>query len=147
MQIFMFLFLFFFSSPYLFDNVSPAVPFVAAWLFIFVMSTLLRTAFSDPGIVPRASAEEAAYIEKTLGEKPNCKKASHRKYMFMVLVWSGKLCGLTCSHVLFSEKYLIFCALISEIMTCLNPNIQSSLVKCTHPDFGNYDVSQPKYST
>lgn len=55
----------------MFDKVSPAVPFVAAWLFIFVMSTLLRTAFSDPGIVPRASAEEAAYIEKTLGEKLN----------------------------------------------------------------------------
>lgn len=50
-------------------HVSPAVPFIAAWLFIFVMSTLLRTAFSDPGIVPRASTEEAAYIEKTLGEK------------------------------------------------------------------------------
>ena len=49
-------------------HVSPAVPFIAAWLFIFVMSTLLRTAFSDPGIVPRASTEEAAYIEKTLGE-------------------------------------------------------------------------------
>lgn len=55
----------------MYEEVSPAVPFIAAWLFIFVMSTLLRTAFSDPGIVPRASAEEAAYIEKTLGKKPN----------------------------------------------------------------------------
>lgn len=61
--------LMFCSCPYLFDKVSPAAPFVAAWLFIFVMSTLLRTAFSDPGIVPRASAEEAAYIEKTLGKE------------------------------------------------------------------------------
>lgn len=59
---------FFCSCPYLFKKVSPAAPFIAAWLFIFVMATLLRTAFSDPGIVPRASAEEAAYIEKTLGE-------------------------------------------------------------------------------
>lgn len=55
-----------FDCPYLYEKVSPAAPFIAAWLFIFVMSTLLRTAFSDPGIVPRASAEEAAYIEKTL---------------------------------------------------------------------------------
>lgn len=54
----------------MYEEVSPAVPLIAAWLFIFVMSTLLRTAFSDPGIVPRASAEEAAYIEKTLGKKP-----------------------------------------------------------------------------
>ena len=86
MQIFILLFLLFFSCPFLFDRVSPAVPFIAAWLFIFVMSTLLRTAFSDPGIVPRASAEEAAYIEKTLGEKPNYKLASCMNYLFMVLV-------------------------------------------------------------
>ena len=65
----MFLFIFLSCScPDLYDQVSPAVPLVAAWLFIFVMSTLLRTAFSDPGIVPRASTEEAAYIEKTLGK-------------------------------------------------------------------------------
>lgn len=71
MQIVMLHFRLFCSCPYLFENVSPAAPFVAAWLFIFVMATLLRTAFSDPGIVPRASAEEAAYIEKTLGKKLN----------------------------------------------------------------------------
>lgn len=55
-----------FDSRFLYKNVSPAVPFVAAWIFIFVMATLLRTAFSDPGIIPRASADEAAAIEKTL---------------------------------------------------------------------------------
>ncbi|KXJ16390.1 putative palmitoyltransferase ZDHHC14 [Exaiptasia diaphana] len=55
-----------FDAPYLYIYLSPAVPFIAAWLFLFVMATLLRAAFSDPGIVPRASAEEAAYIEKTL---------------------------------------------------------------------------------
>ncbi|KAL9968778.1 hypothetical protein ACROYT_G020902 [Oculina patagonica] len=66
-----------FDCPYLFEKVSPAAPFVAAWLFIFVMATLLRTAFSDPGIVPRASAEEAAYIEKTL-ETPNQDPQTYR---------------------------------------------------------------------
>lgn len=66
-----------FDCPYLFSNVSPAVPVVAAWLFIFVMSSLLRTAFSDPGIVPRASLEEAAYIEKTL-ETPNQDTQTYR---------------------------------------------------------------------
>ena len=45
-----------------------AIPTVGGLLFIFVMGTLLRTAFSDPGIIPRAHAEEAAYIEKSLGE-------------------------------------------------------------------------------
>lgn len=66
-----------FDSPYLYKTVSPAVPLIGAWLFIFVMSTLLRTAFSDPGIVPRASAEEAAYIEKTL-ETPNQDSQTYR---------------------------------------------------------------------
>ena len=61
------------SAPYLYLEISPAIPFVAAWLFFFVMATLLRTAFSDPGIVPRASAEEAAYIEKTLGKRTFCR--------------------------------------------------------------------------
>ena len=56
------------SSLFLYEEVSPAVPFVAAWIFIFVMSSLLRTAFSDPGIIPRASTDEAAAIERTLGK-------------------------------------------------------------------------------
>lgn len=115
----MFLFLFFFSSPYLFDNVSPAVPFVAAWLFIFVMSTLLRTAFSDPGIVPRASAEEAAYIEKTLGEK----RLSHEVYVYGV--------SLVRQVVWFD---MFSCFVLREISDFLRP------------DIGNYDMSQPKYS-
>jgi len=31
------------------------------------MSSLLRTSFSDPGVIPRASHDEAAYIEKQIG--------------------------------------------------------------------------------
>ena len=34
------------------------------------MATLLRTAFSDPGIIPRATADEAAAIERMLGKQP-----------------------------------------------------------------------------
>lgn len=34
------------------------------------MSSLFRTSFSDPGIIPRASQDEAAYIEKQI-EVPN----------------------------------------------------------------------------
>lgn len=32
------------------------------------MSSLLRTTFTDPGVIPRASNDEAAYIEKQIGE-------------------------------------------------------------------------------
>jgi len=31
------------------------------------MSSLLRTTFTDPGVIPRASNDEAAYIEKQIG--------------------------------------------------------------------------------
>jgi len=55
-----------FDCPELSQRISPAIPVVGVWLFLFVMATLLRTAFSDPGIIPRANAEEAAYIEKTI---------------------------------------------------------------------------------
>ena len=36
-------------------------------LFIFVLSTLLRTSFTDPGVIPRATSEEAAFFEKQIG--------------------------------------------------------------------------------
>ena len=40
---------------------------VGGILFIFVMAALLRTAWSDPGIIPRATAEEAADTERQIG--------------------------------------------------------------------------------
>ncbi|KAH7936597.1 hypothetical protein HPB49_001632 [Dermacentor silvarum] len=58
------------DCPYLTREISPAIPAVAAALFLFVMSALFRTSFSDPGVIPRASPEEAADIEKQI-EVPN----------------------------------------------------------------------------
>lgn len=40
----------------------------AAMLFLFSMATLLRTSFSDPGVIPRALPDEAAFIEMEIGE-------------------------------------------------------------------------------
>lgn len=59
-----------FDCPFLAMRITPAIPVVGAVLFIFVMSSLLRTSFSDPGIIPRATPDEAAYIEKQI-EVPN----------------------------------------------------------------------------
>ena len=56
------------SCPYLYDHVSPVVPFIAIWFFLFSLGALARAAFIDPGIVPRASLDEAAYIEKHIGK-------------------------------------------------------------------------------
>ncbi|XP_023224916.1 probable palmitoyltransferase ZDHHC14 [Centruroides sculpturatus] len=55
-----------FSCPFLAARISPVLPAVAGALFLFVFATLLRTSFSDPGVIPRASPEEAADIEKLI---------------------------------------------------------------------------------
>ncbi|XP_075902724.1 palmitoyltransferase ZDHHC9 isoform X1 [Nelusetta ayraudi] len=52
-----------FECPYLAVHLSPAIPVFAAVLFLFVTAMLLRTSFSDPGVLPRALPEEAAFIE------------------------------------------------------------------------------------
>ncbi|XP_076877069.1 palmitoyltransferase ZDHHC9 isoform X2 [Brachyhypopomus gauderio] len=49
--------------PYLAVHLSAAVPVFAVVLFVFVMAMLLRTSFSDPGVLPRALPEEASFIE------------------------------------------------------------------------------------
>ncbi|KAF3694065.1 Palmitoyltransferase ZDHHC9 [Channa argus] len=52
-----------FECPYLAVHLSPAIPVFAVLLFLFVMAMLLRTSFSDPGVLPRALPEEATFIE------------------------------------------------------------------------------------
>ncbi|CAB4065880.1 ZDHHC9_14_18 [Lepeophtheirus salmonis] len=53
-----------FDCPYLAVHVSPAIPVISGVLFIFVLSNLFKTSFSDPGIIPRASKEEAWDTER-----------------------------------------------------------------------------------
>lgn len=52
------------DCPYLGKNVSPAIPVVSAVLFLFVVSNLFKTSFSDPGIIPRATRAEAMDNER-----------------------------------------------------------------------------------
>ena len=55
------------SCPFLASNLSPAVPAVGGLLFFFVMGMLLRASFSDPGVLPRATPDEAADLERQIG--------------------------------------------------------------------------------
>lgn len=55
---------FMFDCPYLTYRVSPVIPIISGVLFLFVIGSLFKTSFTDPGIIPRATADEAAYIEK-----------------------------------------------------------------------------------
>ncbi|KAK8070873.1 DHHC zinc finger domain-containing protein [Apiospora hydei] len=44
---------FIFSAPWLWNNVSPAVPLVFAYIFYVSMSSFIHASASDPGILPR----------------------------------------------------------------------------------------------
>lgn len=48
-------------------KLSLAIPVVGGVLFLFVLGTLLRTSFSDPGVLPRATPDEAADLERQIG--------------------------------------------------------------------------------
>ncbi|XP_036398742.1 probable palmitoyltransferase ZDHHC14 isoform X1 [Megalops cyprinoides] len=55
-----------FDCPFLASSLTPAVPAIGGVLFLFVLGTLLRTSFSDPGVLPRATPDEAADLERQI---------------------------------------------------------------------------------
>ncbi|KAK3572009.1 hypothetical protein QTP86_022175 [Hemibagrus guttatus] len=57
---------FIFDCPFLVAHLTICIPVIAGVLFLFVIITLLRTSFTDPGILPRALPEEAADIERQI---------------------------------------------------------------------------------
>ncbi|XP_012679586.1 palmitoyltransferase ZDHHC14 isoform X2 [Clupea harengus] len=57
---------FVFDCPFLSSHLTPAIPVMGGVLFGFVMGTLLRTSFSDPGVLPRATPDEAADLERQI---------------------------------------------------------------------------------
>eukprot|EP00092_Neocalanus_flemingeri_P003844 GFUD01004140.1.p1 GENE.GFUD01004140.1~~GFUD01004140.1.p1 ORF type:complete len:495 (-),score=109.41 GFUD01004140.1:1751-3235(-) len=67
-----------FDCPYLASEITPAIPVVGAVLFIFVLSNLLKTSFSDPGIIPRATNAEAENIEREIEQPSNGVGAAYR---------------------------------------------------------------------
>jgi len=56
------------SCPYLIVELTPAIPVIGGILLVFVMASLLRTSWTDPGIIPRATAQEAADTERQIGQ-------------------------------------------------------------------------------
>ncbi|XP_061903503.1 palmitoyltransferase ZDHHC18-B-like [Entelurus aequoreus] len=57
---------FIFDCPFLVKHLTSCIPAIGGVLFVFVVVTLLQTSFSDPGILPRATPDEAADIEKQI---------------------------------------------------------------------------------
>ncbi|KAM9839096.1 palmitoyltransferase ZDHHC18-B-like [Aulostomus maculatus] len=62
---------FIFDCPFLVKHLTSCIPIIGGVLFIFVITTLLQTSFSDPGILPRATPDEAADIEKQIDNTGN----------------------------------------------------------------------------
>uniref|UniRef100_A0A3Q1KFL7 Palmitoyltransferase n=1 Tax=Anabas testudineus TaxID=64144 RepID=A0A3Q1KFL7_ANATE len=54
------------DCPFLVEHLTVFIPVIGAVLFVFVVISLLRTSFTDPGILPRATPDEAADIEKQI---------------------------------------------------------------------------------
>ncbi|XP_029104373.1 palmitoyltransferase ZDHHC18-like isoform X2 [Scleropages formosus] len=59
---------FVFDCPFLVEHVTSCIPAIGGALFAFVIISLLQTSFRDPGILPRATADEAAYTEKQIDD-------------------------------------------------------------------------------
>ncbi|XP_030576698.1 probable palmitoyltransferase ZDHHC14, partial [Archocentrus centrarchus] len=55
-----------FDCPFLASNLTPAIPAIGGVLFVFVMGMLFRASFSDPGILPRGTPDEAADLEQQI---------------------------------------------------------------------------------
>lgn len=53
-----------FDCPYLAVRLNPVIPVVGALLFIFILGTLHQTTFIDPGILPRATLQEALELDR-----------------------------------------------------------------------------------
>ncbi|KAJ8362290.1 hypothetical protein AAFF_G00384720, partial [Aldrovandia affinis] len=58
---------FIFDCPFLVVHLTSSIPAIAGLLFVFVVASLLQTSLTDPGILPRATPDEAADIEKQIG--------------------------------------------------------------------------------
>lgn len=59
-----------FDCPFLAARVSAALPAAGAALFVLTLAALLRTALSDPGIIPRAAPHEAVANDPPDAQRP-----------------------------------------------------------------------------
>jgi palmitoyltransferase ZDHHC9/14/18 len=55
------------SCPYLASQINPAIPAVSGLLLLSAICTLFRTSFTDPGIIPRATPDEATDVKRQIG--------------------------------------------------------------------------------
>ncbi|XP_022538684.2 palmitoyltransferase ZDHHC18-B isoform X1 [Astyanax mexicanus] len=69
---------FIFDCPFLVKHLTGCIPVIGGVLFVLVFISLLQTSFTDPGILPRATPEEAADIEKQIDNPTGSSSSSYR---------------------------------------------------------------------
>lgn len=76
---------------------------------MFVLGTLLRTSFSDPGVLPRATPDEAADLERQIGKTKTLK------------IQNVKKCGMFCLSACGFKSYpsLFFVFTVYPFTSCL----------------------------
>ena len=68
------------SCPFLVEHLTVFIPVIGGVLFVFVVVSLLQTSLTDPGILPRATPDEAADVERQIGRTSfwRCLLGEHR---------------------------------------------------------------------
>ncbi|KAJ1348387.1 Palmitoyltransferase zdhhc14 [Parelaphostrongylus tenuis] len=95
---------FVFDAPFLYFEVSPVLPVLAAFLSFIMMVSLMKTSFSDPGIIPRASDIEVSersrqYFEEIISNpdyNPNSSALPDQPRMKQVTI-NGQIVRSHCS--------------------------------------------------
>ncbi|PAA89455.1 hypothetical protein BOX15_Mlig019090g1, partial [Macrostomum lignano] len=82
------------DCPALATAVSPCVPVAGALLAAFVVSCLLATALTDPGVVPRPPPDEAEYFESLMPDE-RWMRSDKRKIAICGRSYDQKFCA-TC---------------------------------------------------
>ncbi|KAJ3597415.1 hypothetical protein NHX12_000942 [Muraenolepis orangiensis] len=55
-----------FDCPFLVEHLTVFIPVIGGVLFVFVVVSLLQTSLTDPGILPRATLDEARDVERQI---------------------------------------------------------------------------------
>lgn len=100
------------SCPFLVKHLTGCIPVIGGALFVFVVITLLQTSFSDPGILPRATPDEAADIEKQIGRNQTFRisaKFSGFAFLFLFYLELIEVINIENRFILMQNHPLHYC--------------------------------------